>query len=229
MQGSRGNVLPIYFVGDESHSMQGDPIDHLNQALVALRDEAARSPAIGEVARFGILTFAGDPLCRLEPAPLRADMQIPTLACRDGGTVYSSVFRELKRRLPGDVAALKAAGYNVHRPLVFFLSDGQPTDRVESEWVQALEELKSEEFHERPSILAFGMGEAQPQVIGKVATSLEYAWVAADGQSAATAVAEFGASLIESISRSAENLRQGIEEIQAPEPKGYLSLRSPVI
>ena len=33
-----GQVLPIYFVGDESHSMAGDPIAAVNQGLLDLRD-----------------------------------------------------------------------------------------------------------------------------------------------------------------------------------------------
>ena len=37
MQETRGDVIPIYFVGDESHSMEGDPIGHLNDALSKLR------------------------------------------------------------------------------------------------------------------------------------------------------------------------------------------------
>jgi hypothetical protein len=36
-----GQVLPMYFVGDESHSMAGDPIAAVNQGLVDLRDEVA--------------------------------------------------------------------------------------------------------------------------------------------------------------------------------------------
>ena len=36
-----GQVLPMYFVGDESHSMAGDPIAAVNQGLIDLRDEVA--------------------------------------------------------------------------------------------------------------------------------------------------------------------------------------------
>ena len=53
-----GQVLPIYFVGDESHSMAGDPIAAVNQGLVDLRDEVAKHPLIGKKVRFGIITFA---------------------------------------------------------------------------------------------------------------------------------------------------------------------------
>jgi uncharacterized protein YegL len=229
MQETRGNVLPVYFVGDESFSMDGEPINQLNVALSKLRDEAARSPAIGEVARFGVITFAGDALCRLELGPLTHEMAMPTLACRDGGTSYRSVFLELRQRLPGDVATLKAGGYKVHRPVVFFLSDGQPTDSAEFDWREPLADLQATTFHERPNILAFGFGQAEEDTIKAVASQPRYAWIQADGTSAANAVAEFGASLIVSISRSADKLKMGLDEVEAPEPKGFVSLDSPVL
>lgn len=229
MQEVRGEVLPIYFIGDESHSMEGEPISQLNDALSKLRDAAAKSPVVGEKARFGIVTFAGDALCRLELGPLTDDMEIPTLACRDGGTSYRSVFLDLRDRLPADVATLKADGYKVRRPLVFFLSDGQPTDHPESVWSGPLEELKSSSFREHPHILAFGIGDAQGDTIRTVASAPNYAWIQADGTSAANAIAEFGASLVESISKSAEALARGSEDIEVPEPEGFVSLKADVI
>lgn len=229
MQETRGDLLPIYFVGDESQSMEGAPISQLNKALSGLRDAAATSPAMGEKARFSIVTFAGDALCRLELRPLTDDMDIPTLACRDGGTSYMSAFQDLRHRLPGDVATLKADGYKVHRPLVFFLSDGQPTDKPEGVWRPSLDELKSDGFRERPHILAFGIGKAQGETIKSVASAPNLAWIQADGQSAASAIAEFGASLIQSISKSAEALAQGSDEIQVPEPEGFVSLKADLL
>ena len=229
MQETRGDVLPIYFVGDESYSMEGEPIGQLNEALMKLRDAAAESPAMGEKARFGIVTFAGDALCRLELCPLADDMEMPTVECRNGGTSYQSVFADLRHRLPGDVATLKAAGYKVRRPLVFFLSDGQPTDHPEGAWRDPLQELKSTEFRERPHILAFGIGEAQGDTIKEVASAPKYAWIQADGMSAASAIAEFGASLVESISKSAETLARGGDDIHVPEPEGFVSLKADVV
>ena len=54
-----GQALPIYFVGDESHSMRGEPIAAVNhrsghnQGLVDLRDEVAKHPLIGKKVPFG--------------------------------------------------------------------------------------------------------------------------------------------------------------------------------
>jgi uncharacterized protein YegL len=224
-----GEVLPMYFVGDESYSMNGEPVATLNAALRELRDAAAESPAIREKVRFGIVTFAGDALCRLELSELFDDLDLPTLAVRDGGTSYASVFTDLRHRVPADVQELKRQGYKVRRPSVFFLSDGQPTDTPEDAWRRPLEELKSPSFHERPNILAFGIGDAKGETIRDVATAPEYAWKAADGSSTAAAISEFGRALVQSMSKSAEALARGDDTIQVPEPEGFVSLKSGVL
>ena len=60
-----GQVLPIYFVADESHSMRGAPIAAVNQGLLDLRDEVARHPLIGKKVQFAIITFADTAEIRL--------------------------------------------------------------------------------------------------------------------------------------------------------------------
>ncbi len=80
-----GQVLPIYFVGDESHSMAGDPIAAVNRGLIDLRDEVAKHPLIGKKVRFGIITFADTAQTRLELSELseaRREFSSPPWATR---------------------------------------------------------------------------------------------------------------------------------------------------
>jgi uncharacterized protein YegL len=227
--GTQGEVLPMYFVGDESWSMDGAPMAALNSALSHLRDGAAESPSIGEKVRFGVVTFAGDALCRLELGELSDEMAIPTLSCRDGGTSYASAFDDLRHRLPADIATLKGQGLKVRRPSVFFLSDGQPTDSPDSIWQDALAKLKDKSFRERPNILAFGIGDAVPDIIRQIATESRYAWTAGDPAMTAASISEFGKALLVSMSKSADALARGSDEIQVPEPEGFVSLKSDVL
>ena len=155
----------MYFVGDESHSMAGDPIAAVNQGLIDLRDEVAKHPLIGKKVRFGIITFADTAQTRLELSELSEDLVLPTLAPRGRGTSYASALEALRQTIPADVALLKGSGYQVHRPSVFFLSDGQPTEKADKWRKRASSELKDPGFRERPNILAFGVGDADPEVI----------------------------------------------------------------
>ena len=77
----------------------------------------------------------------------------------------------------------------MNRPAVFFLSDGQPTEK-EAKWKERLAELKDPAFNERPNILAFGVGDADPKVIPQLATSPAHAFMMREGVSSAGAIAE---------------------------------------
>ncbi len=223
-----GQVLPMYFVGDESHSMAGAPIAALNQGLVDLRDEVAKHPLIGKKVRFGIITFADTAETRLELSELSEDLVLPTLSTRGRGTSYASAFETLRHTIPGDVALLKVSGYQVHRPSVFFLSDGQPTEK-EERWRTRLEELKEASFKERPNILAFGVGDADAHVIQELASSPRYAFMMTEGVSTAGAISEFAASMLNSMVSSAERLDRGETTIEFEKPEGFVQLDAPLV
>jgi uncharacterized protein YegL len=223
-----GQVLPMYFVGDESHSMAGEPIAAVNQGLIDLRDEVAKHPLIGKKVRFGIITFAETAQTRLELSELSEDLVLPTLSPRGRGTSYASALEALRQIIPADVALLKGNGYQVHRPSVFFLSDGLPTEKAEK-WQARLAELKDPSFRERPNILAFGVGEADPEVIGQLASSPRYGFMMTQGASTAGAIAEFAASMLNSMVASAERLDRGEHTIEFEKPEGFVQLDAPLV
>jgi uncharacterized protein YegL len=223
-----GQVLPMYFVGDESHSMAGGPIEAVNQGLVDLRDEVAKHPLIGKKVRFGIITFADTAQTRLELSELSEELILPTLSPRGRGTSYASAFEALRNTIPADVALLKASGYQVHRPSVFFLSDGLPTER-EDEWRVRLEALKDPGFRERPNILAFGVGDADPKVIQQLASTTRFAFMMLDGVSTAGAISEFATSMLNSMVSSAEQLDRGQSTIEFEKPEGFIQLDAPLV
>ena len=223
-----GQVLPIYFVGDESHSMRGDPIAAVSHGLVDLRDEVATHPLIGKKVRFGIITFADTAETRLELSELSEDLVLPTLSTRGRGTSYASAFEALRHTIPADIALLKVSGFQVHRPVVFFLSDGQPTEK-ESKWHERLDDLKDPAFKERPNILAFGVGDADPKVIQQLASSPTHAFMMREGVSTAGAIAEFAASMLHSMVSSAERLDHGEQTLEFEKPEGFVQLDAPLV
>jgi uncharacterized protein YegL len=223
-----GQVLPMYFVGDESHSMAGDPIAAVNQGLMDLRDEVAKHPLIGKKVRFGIITFADTAQTRLELSELTEDLILPVLAPRGRGTSYATALEALRQTIPGDVALLKTAGYQVHRPSVFFLSDGQPTEK-DGRWHTRLAELTDPAFKQRPNILAFGVGDADAGVIRQIASAPRYAFMMTEGSSTAGAISEFAASMLNSMVSSAERLDRGEQTIEFEKPEGFVQLDAPLV
>ena len=111
---------------------------------------------------------------------------------------------------------------------MFFLSDGQPTER-EKKWQSRLAELKDESFRERPNILAFGVGEADPGVIRQIASAPRFAFMMKDGASTAGAISEFATSMLNSMVASAERLDRGERTIEFEKPEGFVQLDAPLL
>ncbi len=216
----RGKVLPVYFVADESGSMAPNVAD-LNEGLISLLDAMQDDSMAASKIRFCVVGFNDTARCYLEPSDLRDVEDMPMLGS-SGSTSYAAAFRELRGRIPEDVARLKGEGYDVHRPAVFFLSDGAP-NRGDG-WKRALGDLTAEEFRERPNLLAFGIGRADPEVIRRVATAPEYGFVTAQGVDTGTAIAEFSQALTRSVVASGGSLGAGDALLQVEKPEGFISL-----
>lgn len=213
----KGKVLPIYFVADESGSMSS-LMSELNQGLVSLLDALNKEPMAAAKIRLSVVGFADDALCYLSIADLREVEKMPTLTAR-GATSYSSAFEAILAAIPVDAKTLKEEGFRVHRPAVFFLTDGQPTD--DGQWEGALQRLKSPEFQERPNILAFGIGQADARTIVRVASREDFAFIAARGVDTGTAIAKFVEALTHSIVSSGQTIAGANPELVVEKPATF--------
>ena len=187
-------ILPFYVVCDESGSMSAD-IGDLNDALSELHQEISTNPTISDKTRFALIGFSTEANELQELVDLGDIDKLPALQA-SGLTSFGNVFETLHRAIERDVPALKAEGHEVFRPVVFFLSDGVPTD---TGWEQTHQGLLASKF--RPHIIAFGIGVADRAVIAQVATFKAF-MQREDKVSAAVALKEFAASLTRSIVRS---------------------------
>ena len=159
----KAKILPFYLVVDVSWSMSQDgKLDSANQILDELTEALAKQPVIADKVRFGVIDFSDDsqvvlPLCDLSMAP-----EPPPFAVR-GGTSYVAAFGRVRDQIEQDVAQLKGDGFAVHRPAVFFISDGEPTDN-DAAWRAAFSELTSYDktnktgFAFYPNVIPFGVG-----------------------------------------------------------------------
>ena len=219
--GPEGTVLPIYFVADCSGSMEGEPLDEVNRGLVSLLDALHSESMAASKVRFCVIGFDDETCCYIEPSDLRNLDSMPTLS-PGGTTSYAAAFAELHRRLPLDVSNLKNAGYIVNRPAVFFLTDGLPN--AGDRWEDFYARLTSADFKQRPNVLAFGIGDAEPATIKQIASKPEYAFVAARGVDTGRAIAEFVKALTNSVIRSGQALASGQATLPIEKPEGFISL-----
>lgn len=218
MPDNAGNLLPVYVVADESASMKG-VIGDLNEGLSRLHDALLGEPMAAAKVRFSILGFSNDVQVRLQMADLRRENQLPQLLAR-ASTAYGRVFQDLQNRIPNDVAALKAQNYAVHRPAVFFLSDGQPTDG--NGWRAERDRLLDRSVvPAAPNIIAFGIGTAAPQTILDVATQPDYGFIAMAEVDLAAAIAKFCTALTKSIVQSGRSIGSAQPELVVERPTNF--------
>ncbi|HEX4701435.1 MAG TPA: hypothetical protein VH352_04835 [Pseudonocardiaceae bacterium] len=214
----RGNVLPVYVVADESQSMT-PVVDELNIGLATLHDALLREPMAAAKVRFTILGFSDTVVAHVEQVDLRRESSLPKLTTR-ASTSYGAAFRALADRIPKDIASLKAQGYACHRPAVFFLTDGQPTD--DGDWESTYDDLTNREVTKAaPNIIACGIGEAKAATILRIATRPEFAFVAAPSTELGLAIAEFCGALTRSIVASGRALGAGNAELVVEKPDTF--------
>lgn len=170
MSGDRPRLLPFYLVIDVSYSMDGEPLSAASDIMPTLVDAIAQHPALTGKVRFALIDFSDDarlllPLCDL----LDPNLTLPGLAAR-GATSYCAAFDLLRRQIEQDVRQLRAEGYAVHRPAVFFLSDGAPSD-PDQQWRAAFHGLTHYDrrtgagFAMYPNVIPFGVDQAEPRIL----------------------------------------------------------------
>ncbi|MBA9002499.1 vWA domain-containing protein [Thermomonospora cellulosilytica] len=196
-------VLPFYLVCDESYSMDGDPINAINASLPDLHAEIGGNPVVADKTRFCLISFSSTAQVLLPLSDLSEVTSMPAMTA-SGTTSYSAAFTLLRDTIAKDVADLKAAGHQVLRPAVFFLTDGQPTD---GDWGGAYKRLVDPNWGPRPNILAFGFGGVNVGTIQQIATVRGFI---ADGSlGPAQALQEFAQSLIQSVINSGTSADAG--------------------
>jgi uncharacterized protein YegL len=217
MTEARGVLLPAYVLVDESASM-GPYVDDLSAGLVSLCEELRAAPMLAAKLRLAVLGFSDDVRVHLAVADMRVETTLPRVTVR-GSTNYGAAFSDLAGRIPTDVRFLREEGYKVHRPVVFFLSDGQPTDFG---WKRALAKLTDRQrMPAAPNIIACGMGSAERQTIAEVASRPEFGFIAQRGADLGRAISEFFHALTASLIASSQALNSENPQLVVTKPEGF--------
>lgn len=188
-------VLPFVLVLDTSSSMT-DVEAALNEVATTISRELAAVPRIAEVVELSIITFSDQPGEHLPMGPPDLSEDIAPIRC-GGSTNYTAAFELLDQLLADEIARFTAEGLEVHRPTVFFLTDGQPN--TGGDWRQALAQLEARS--DRPNLFAFGYGNTDPTVLQEVANVAAFQF--GQGRPDRTTLIEFADKIVGTIIGSA--------------------------
>lgn len=203
-------VFPFYLVIDCSLSM-ADALPAINDELPALKREVELDPIVGDIARFGVITFSSKPQMLLPLSDLMNVTEMPVLRAQHS-TCYSTVFDLLGGAIRHDIEWFKNNGSKIYRPAVFFISDGRPN--LADDWKPMHDALIDPSFDYRPNIVSFGFGEADEETIATVATFKAFA--ADNGESPAQSLRTIGKELTRSIMASSQAASQGQSVLTLP-------------
>jgi uncharacterized protein YegL len=159
-------VTPFYLVCDESYSMS-DHLDALNGGLRELHYAIGTDPMVAERTRFCLIGFSSTAEVLWQLKSLGDATEITPLRAK-AATCFGRAFTLLRETIEKDVGMLEADGHRVCRPVVFFLSDGQPTDP--DDWPAAFDWLMEPLWPVRPHVIAMGIGDAEAAVIASIGT-----------------------------------------------------------
>lgn len=211
----QGAIIPTYVVADQSGSMD-DCIGELNEGLMSLLDGLQRQPFAASKVRFSVIGFSDRARTYMEPTDLRWVTAMPILEA-NGLTSYAAAFNEVAERISEDVPALKAEGFSVVRPLVFFLTDGRPN--IGDCWETARANLLGKSTS--PNIVSFGIGLADVAIVAQIATKPEHAFVAIRGADTGEALTTFFEALTQSVINSGQALGAGLSDLAIEQPAGF--------
>lgn len=150
--------LPVYLLLDTSGSMAGAPIEAVRRGVEQFKSELKQDAFAKETVWVGVITFGGEAefvTKGLLPVDSFVDSFQPTALSANGQTPLGQALWLLNESLDKDVkSAVKGGEKGDWKPLVFILTDGQPTD----DWQEPREEILKRERRKVLNVITVGCG-----------------------------------------------------------------------
>ncbi|MEB3173794.1 MAG: VWA domain-containing protein [Cyanobacteriota bacterium] len=154
------NRCPVALVLDTSGSMQGAPIQALNQGIETFKQDVLRDVQATLSLETAIVAFGKDGAQKIQDFVGIDGFQPPALAA-DGLTPMGEAVNLALDLLEARKAAYKSNGVHYYRPWLILITDGAPTD----DWRGAAQRLQQAEKDNRVIALAVAVQGANAEVL----------------------------------------------------------------
>ena len=158
---------PCVLLLDTSGSMQGMPIEALNQGLLSFKDELTRSSLASRRVEVAIITF--DSNVNVVQDFVTADQFNPPILTAQGLTTMGSGINKSLDIIQERKAQYRANGIAYYRPWVFMITDGEPQGEMDDIVEQASRRLQADEANKRVAFFTVGVENANMTRLNQIA------------------------------------------------------------
>ena len=144
--------LPVYLLLDTSGSMYGEPIEAVKNGVQTLISTLRSDPYALETAYISIITFNSSAQ-QVTPLTELAAFQQPNIDA-SGCTALGGALELLSQKIDTEITKTTAEVKGDWRPLVFIMTDGEPTDSM----TKGLDEFKKHKCGMVVACAAAGQG-----------------------------------------------------------------------
>lgn len=145
--------LPVYLVLDCSESMAGGAIKAVKTGIDMMMSQLRSDPHALETVCLSVISFSYSAKV-LVPLTDITLFTLPTITL-GSGTALGSAITLLEERINSEVVRSTPERKGDYKPIVFFLTDGEPTD----DWVGRADKFKRDFSAKRANVIAIACGE----------------------------------------------------------------------
>ena len=146
--------LPVYLLIDCSESMAGPAFEAVREGIDILLNELRGDPTALDSVWLSVLTFSGKAKV-LRPLTDLIEFQTPRLVL-GSGTSLGLALTLLEQRMAAEVAVQTAETKGDWKPIVFLLTDGDPTDT----WFSIADHFRATIAGRKANVIAVACGSA---------------------------------------------------------------------
>ena len=158
---------PCVLLLDTSASMQGVPIDALNDGLMTFKNDLIRDELAKKRVEVAIISF--DNQVKIVQDFVTADQFEPPVLTAQGQTFMGTAISQALDLIAARKSESRNNGITYYRPWVFMITDGEPQGELDHVVEQAAQRLQGDESNKRVAFFTVGVENANMSRLSQIA------------------------------------------------------------